>query len=206
MINVNYGVSSSTIRSAIVDENTTIRDFLNDHDMDYGRLVVSLDAETIRGEALDSTFKDFGIGVGSRDKCYLLCVIKADNAASITVAGSVAMIATKVPFETLEKIEKYKPEALSLKDETGEEVFKVTTGFGEPYIGKYGIKFTGDKNAAGNAAIVLQMKCDGDPVDTLFDEFGATVSKLGQVEYKFDSVLAEIDASKRQFASIVTRI
>ena len=63
--------------SEILDENTTLRDALEDAGIDYTAGVMNLDGSTLNPGDLDKTFCDFGI----TEKCYLLNVVKADNAA-----------------------------------------------------------------------------------------------------------------------------
>lgn len=62
--------------TAIVDENTTLRTVLEDANVDYTRGVMHLDGSSLNPGDLDKTFASFGI----TEKCYLLNVVKADNA------------------------------------------------------------------------------------------------------------------------------
>lgn len=63
--------------SDIVDENTTtLRAALEKNNVDYTRGVMNLDGSSLSPGDLDKTFADFGI----TEKCYLLNVVKADNA------------------------------------------------------------------------------------------------------------------------------
>ena len=64
--------------SEIVDESTTLREALEDADIDYTVGIMNLDGSTLSPGDLDKTFADFGI----TEKCYLLNVVKADNATS----------------------------------------------------------------------------------------------------------------------------
>lgn len=63
--------------SEILDENTTLREALENAGIDYTIGMMNLDGSTLEPGDLDCTFADFGI----KEKCYLLNVIKADNAA-----------------------------------------------------------------------------------------------------------------------------
>ena len=63
--------------SEILDENTTLREALENAGIDYTIGMMNLDGSTLEPGDLDRTFADFNI----KDKCYLLNVIKADNAA-----------------------------------------------------------------------------------------------------------------------------
>lgn len=60
----------------IVDENTTLRTVLEDNGIDYTSGTMHLDGSSLKPGEIDKTFADLGI----TEKCYLLNVVKADNA------------------------------------------------------------------------------------------------------------------------------
>jgi len=60
----------------ILDKDTTLREALEEAEIDYTRGIMNLDGSTLNPGDLDKTFADFGI----TEKCYLLNVVKADNA------------------------------------------------------------------------------------------------------------------------------
>jgi len=60
----------------ILDANTTLREALEIADIDYSRGMMNLDGSPLSPGDLDKTFADFGI----TEKCFLLNVVKADNA------------------------------------------------------------------------------------------------------------------------------
>ena len=62
--------------SNIIDENTTLRAALENAEVDYTRGMMHLDGAPLSAGDLDKTFADFGV----KEKCYLLNVVKADNA------------------------------------------------------------------------------------------------------------------------------
>ena len=62
--------------SEIVDANTTLRTVLEKAGVDYTRGVMHLDGSPLSPGDIDKTFTDFGIA----EKCFLLNVVKADNA------------------------------------------------------------------------------------------------------------------------------
>lgn len=75
MIKVTVG--NNVKRQAVIIENTTtLRTVLEDVGIDYTRGVMHLDGSSLQPGDLDKTFADFGI----TDKCFLLNVVKADNA------------------------------------------------------------------------------------------------------------------------------
>lgn len=62
--------------SVIIDEGTTLREALENNEIDYTRGTMNLDGSSLNPGDLDKTFADFGI----TEKCFLLNVVKADNA------------------------------------------------------------------------------------------------------------------------------
>ena len=62
--------------TVIVDANTTLRSVLESANVDYTRGVMHLDGATLAPGDLDKSFAAMGI----TEKCYLLNVVKADNA------------------------------------------------------------------------------------------------------------------------------
>lgn len=75
MIKVTLG-NNVKRESVIIDENTTLRKALEDNSIDYSRGVMHLDGSSLQPGDLDKTFAQFGI----TEKCFLLNVVKADNA------------------------------------------------------------------------------------------------------------------------------
>ena len=61
----------------ILESSTTLREALESAEIDYTVGMMNLDGSTLNPGDLDKTFADFGI----TEKCYLLNVVKADNAA-----------------------------------------------------------------------------------------------------------------------------
>lgn len=62
--------------SPILDENTTLRQALEDQGFDYTRGNWHLDGAALTPGDIDKSFADFGIG----EKCFLISIVKADNA------------------------------------------------------------------------------------------------------------------------------
>lgn len=62
--------------TVIVDSTATLRSTLEEAGIDYTRGVMHLDGSSLNPGDLDKTFGQFGIA----EKCFLLNVVKADNA------------------------------------------------------------------------------------------------------------------------------
>ena len=63
-------------KSDIVEPTKTLRQVLEENEIDYTRGVMHHDGSSLNPGDLDKTFADFGIN----EKCFLLNVVKADNA------------------------------------------------------------------------------------------------------------------------------
>lgn len=63
-------------KTVIEDENKTLKQILEENEIDYSRGMTQLDGATLGAGDLEKTFADFGI----LDHCSLLNIVKADNA------------------------------------------------------------------------------------------------------------------------------
>ena len=75
MIKVTVG-NNMKRNTVIVDSGMTIRQVLTDAGIDYSRGSTNLDGATLQPGDFDKTFAQFGI----TENCYLLNVVKTDNA------------------------------------------------------------------------------------------------------------------------------
>lgn len=76
MIKVTVG-NNVKRETKIVEEESTLRAVLEEAGVDYSRGAMHLDGASLRPGDLDKTFAEIGI----TDTCYLLNVVKQDNAA-----------------------------------------------------------------------------------------------------------------------------
>lgn len=179
---------------SIIDENLTLREALEQAGIDYSIGMTSLDGTTLQPGDLDKSFAQFGI----TEKCYLLNVVKADNAATIKVVGGVAVVESGAKLETIQKVAKYRPDALTLFKGTGkdkEEVFKVGAAkAGTGSINQYGASYGTATSADGKATITLVIP-DGtsDPKAWVMEKVGAAILNLNKVEAQFEGAIDEID-------------
>lgn len=75
MVNVTVGNNVKRV-SDTFPSNTTLRSILEQKGVDYSRGTMHLDGSTLNPGDLDKTLGDLGITT----KCFLLNVVKADNA------------------------------------------------------------------------------------------------------------------------------
>ena len=75
MIKVTLG-NNTKRKTEILDPNTTLKAALESVEIDYTKGTMHLDGSPLQPGDLNKTFADFGVN----EKCYLLNVVKADNA------------------------------------------------------------------------------------------------------------------------------
>lgn len=80
MVKVTYG-NNVKRESDMFAPNTTLRAILEAKNIDYTRGTMNMDGSTLGPGDLDKTLADFGLnGMPGHDKCFLLNVVKVDNA------------------------------------------------------------------------------------------------------------------------------
>lgn len=198
MINVTIGNTTSR-KNVIIDENTTLRAALEQNGVDYAIGQTSLDGATLNPGELNKTFAEMGVdGTPGKDKCYLMVVVKADNAAAITIAGGAVVVESAAKLADVKKLAKYRPNALKLTEGHGAEkrdVFAVSAAAsGSGSINQYGVSFGTQTTEAGNATVTLVLPDTvTDPKKWAMDVIGAAILKLQKVEDQFAAANDEID-------------
>lgn len=199
MIKVTIGTNLGRT-SIIVDENSTLRQTLEENNIDYTIGMTSLDGSTLRPGDLDKTFADFGIV----EKCYLLQTVKADNAAKVKVFGNACVIESDYSVDDLQKVAKFRPKKLSLFTDDKEEYFKVMVGKGLGGINKYGASFSATPSANKKAVITMTIpEGTEDPKKWAEDAIGVSILNLNKVESGLGDVLMDIYAEQCQVASCI---
>ncbi len=184
----------------IVSEDATLRQVLEENNIDYTVGMTSLDGATLRAGDLDKTFADFGI----TEKCYLLNVVKADNAAHVKVFGNACVVESDYSVEDLQKVAKFRPKKLSLFTDDKEEYFKVMVGKGLGGINKYGASFSATPSANGKAVITMTIpEGTENPKKWAEDTIGVSILNLNKIEVGIGDVLMDIYTEQLQVASFI---
>ena len=194
MIKVVVGNNVSR-QSVIIDEVTTLRAALEQNNVDYTRGMTSLDGATLAAGDLDKTFADFGI----TEKCYLLNVVKADNAASVKILGAACVVESDYTLAQIKLLEKFRPSATALYKGDGqnkEMIFKVGTTTGNGSINAFGASF-GSASSNGKAAITMMIP-DGveSPLAWAEEAIGVSILHLNKVEAQFGESIEDVAAEQ----------
>lgn len=203
MINVTIG-NNTRRHPVILDENTTLRSALEQNGIDYSVGMTSLDGTSLQPGDLDKTFAQFGI----TEKCYLLNVVKADNAACIKIVGNVAFIESGLTLANIKKLAKHREKALSLYEGEGaekQEVFKVGAGVGDGSVSAYGVSFGTGTTEDGRALVALRIpEGTADKKKWAMEKVSTAILKLNKVEGQFADANKEIDAELADIESNIT--
>lgn len=128
--------------------------------------------------------------------------------AKITVVGSMVIVRSTLTLEEIALVEKHRPDALAIKDEEGEVVFRVGTTKGTGAIGAYGVSFgESSRDDKKNAVVTLGIADLGEDEDIreiIADELGAPLAKLNKIESGIAEVIEGIKAEKQAVIDAIT--
>lgn len=197
-------ITNSGREWAMASEDDTPRSILESKNVNYGVGKVTIDSVPLNMGDMDKPLGE----LVHNDSCYLVCVVKADNAAEATVMGNACVITSSVDLADYELVKKYRPEALVLYKGEGsdkEPVYAVgLTKVSAGSMNSQGATFGPTASAEGKATITLLIDPDEDDVKQMLeDKIGAGLLKLGQIE---DSIAAIVEDIHAEQASVRERI
>lgn len=205
MIKVTIGNNMSR-HSITIDENETLRTALEKENINYSIGMTSLDGCTLQPGDLDKTFADFGI----TSACFLINVVKADNAAKLMVSGNALVIESDHTVDDLRKVDAAKPNTLKIIKGTGdraEEVFSVcvsSRGLGS--VNGFGASFSPVPSASGKAmisiAIPSEVLGDTDRVKNwVADTVGGAINQIKKIDSAITPALEKIAEERKTIIS-----
>lgn len=196
-VSVRNGMTPTTI---IVDENnTTVKQAFQQAGASYEGYKVCLSGSMLNEDELDELFAD----LTDKDAVTLSIVTKTDNAANVIVADKAVILRSELTYGNIKTLAAKKPDALTVKDENGEPVFKVSAD-GVAAISRYGITFRNSENDSEPASITVFP--NGDPMKFALEVAGPAVLKLEQIELAAPDALTELAAEDDLIRSKITTV
>jgi len=123
--------------------------------------------------------------------------------ANITIAGNSFVVTSTITMDDMEKVKKYRPGALTLKDEeTKETYFKVGVGTGTASLNDHGISFSGvsnDDKKLANATLPIPSDVE-DAKAYVLDRAAVAIANLNKVEEAIVVALKDIKAEHEKIA------
>lgn len=198
---INITLMTNAGRSTVfASENDTIREIFEANRVNYAVGCPMLDGAALRPGELDKTLAEIGI----TDTCYLSCMVKADNAAKVTIAGDAAVIVSDLKLDDIVLAQKYRPKALKLFEEK-EQIFQIVAGkCPGGSINKYGVEFSENADAAGHATVTLPIEGGEGAKKYVQETYGQALLMLNKVEEGFAPYLEEIHADQAKIAEHIT--
>ena len=125
--------------------------------------------------------------------------------ANITIAGRTATIISNYTLEEIAKVEKYRPDALILKDEDGEPMFAVGTSC-KGSINEYGISFADETFGNEKACVTVAPACAcyDSPEEFVIEEIGSVIINLNKVEKQIPPAIDDIEAELSAIKEAIT--
>lgn len=126
--------------------------------------------------------------------------------AKITVAGNVFVVTSDFTLEDLKRVERFRPDALTLKDEEGDPTFIVKAGCSGGIMS--GAVIFAESTRDGRKAACVTCKLpeipeNKDVRDVLADEIGGIITNLSKIEEALPAVLDEINAEHAAIAEAI---
>lgn len=127
--------------------------------------------------------------------------------AKLTIAGDALVITSSLPLATIDKIKKYRKDALILKGgEDGKEpIFGIcTTDEKHANVNESGISFA-KATADGKACVTVMLDYNGgDVTGYVADKFGAIFNNLNKLEETLPAVVEEIERDRAAIIDSIT--
>lgn len=113
--------------------------------------------------------------------------------AKINIIGDAVVVTSTIKFSDIQKLEKLKPDILAIKDDDGNEVFRIATGE-RAKVASFGVVFSGETRDERKLATVTMAvsETDGDIREVVADLLGETLEYLAAVETQVACKLPEI--------------
>lgn len=204
MINVTI-ITNAGQNKTMVSEDATIREILEENNVNYAVGVTSIDGCPLHSGDMDKTFAEMGV----ESRCYLSCVVKADSAATAVIVGSSCVVTSEMTLEDLKTIKALRPKALVMHEGEGKEkepVFAIgVTERSAGSINENGATFGPVTSKEGKATITMNFGPDvKDPVEEIERLYGLGLLRLNKLEKTFAPVLDEIKAEKESIHQLVS--
>lgn len=124
-----------------------------------------------------------------------------------TITGSAVVITADLKLDDLKKLKKYRPESLTLTDESKEPTFAIGTTPGCGEISRYGIEFSEtapDAEGRATCTMILSVPNTEGISETVADLIGGSLLKLQELERKLPDIIAEMNQERALLLDSIT--
>ena len=197
-------VSNNPRITDIVAETKTVRQVLEDHDVNYTNASVSMDGFTLQLGDLDKTLAQHGV----TEKTTISALANKDNAAQAIIVGSSCVIKSTLTPDEIKQLKKLHPETLVMTDEDGEPVFAIDIDEETPgSINKVGACFGNATSADGKATITTVLDPTAEnPVDLVYEKLGTALSYLSEMEEQIAEVVPTLAEEEARVKAMIVKM
>lgn len=197
-------ITNNPKETEIVPETTTVREFLENHDVNYGLASTSIDGVPLQTGEMDKSFMELGI----EDRAIVTCLPNKDNGAQAIVVGSSCVVKSTLTPADIKRIKKFHPEALIMDDEDGEPVFAIDIDENMPgSINNNGACFGSATSTDGKATITVVLDPAAENTEELvYNRLGRALMYLKEMEEHIAEVLPDLDTEEREIRSMIVRM
>lgn len=199
-------VTNSGRETVFESETTTIRKILESNGANYNVAVTSLGGRTLTTADLDKTIGS--LMPPETSEVYLTCLVKADNAVNVSVAGSAIVVTSELKREDLVTMQEYRPKALTRFEGEGAEkqpVFAISVDEGTGSVNKISATFGKRTTEDGKATITLALPADvGDVKKYIEKKLGSALLQISYFENELKAAMEDIVAEKKKIAECIT--
>lgn len=123
---------------------------------------------------------------------------------TVKIVGNVAVVQTAITKEGFERVQRWSPELLSLKDEKGSPVFTLTVGEGSGSVSKYGATLV----PMPNGKLGINLPTDGGAIDGIKTRFveanGRFLTQLSKIEEAVKAASETLETQETALMSSIT--
>lgn len=197
-------ITSSPKVVDIVNENMTIREFLEKHNVNYAVASTSLDGCPQDTSGMDTSFLEHGV----TDRTIVTCLPNKDNAAQAIIVGSSCVIKSTLTSAEIKRVKKLCPDALVMVDDNNEPVFAIDINENMPgSINDNGACFGNATDAEGKATITVVLDPSAPDTEALvFDQLGRNLMRLKEMEEHIANILPEIDTEEQKIKEMIVKM
>ena len=198
-------VSNNPRQSYIVSEMKTVKQILDEKDIDYSTANVMVDGASLAAGEINKTLSDLGVV----EKTVISVQVHKDNAAKATIAGSACIVTTTLKPEEIQTLKDLAPEALTLVDEdTGEEVFGLDYTPGAPgSLTAYGANLGSQTDSEGFCTITILLNPEEeDPKDLVYRSLGRPLMLLEELENSIHEFLPQLKEQEEKIKAKIVQL
>ncbi len=187
----------------VLDDSTTLRQALEEAQVDYSMSSPWLDGCALQPGDLDKSFADFGV----TDHCQLTSIVKTTNAMTVKVVDNVCIFESGLTPDELRFLASQSPESLAQINHASDDVDVVefivgVSPSGEGSVSRFGVLYNELPGSNGKARVSVQVPSGLEDVkEYLLDTYGDQIRRLSAIEAGLPCALEQARSARAELAA-----